>query len=150
MHQAVMQRAGDCAIFVATAAVADYRPQSPADGKIKKHDDHLTLTLVKNPDILAEVAALPDAPFSIGFAAETERVEEYAAGKLRDKGLDLIAANRVGGAAGGFESEDNALLVLWPGGRRELPMMPKTELARRLAAIIAERYDAHIADEDSR
>jgi len=143
MRQAVMQRARDCEVFVASAAVADYRPVQAADAKIKKLGDELSLTLVKNPDILAEVAALADGPFTVGFAAETERVEEYAAGKLRDKGLDMIAANRVGGGKGGFESAENALLVLWPDGRRDLPMMPKPRLAGLLADIIAERYHAY-------
>ena len=147
MQQAVMQRSADCRIFVATAAVADYRPQDPAKEKIKKQQDSLSLQMVKNPDILAQVAALQDAPFTVGFAAETRRLEEYASGKLRDKGLNMIAANRVGTEQGGFESEDNALLVLWPGGRQELPMMPKPDLARRLAGLIAERYHAHINKE---
>lgn len=140
MHAAVMQRVADCDLFVAAAAVADYRPADPAPGKIKKGAQELAIRLVRNPDILAEVAALPSAPFTVGFAAETERVEEYALGKLRDKRLDLIAANRVGGEQGGFEREENALAVLWSDGRRELPMMSKTRLARELALTIAERY----------
>jgi phosphopantothenoylcysteine decarboxylase/phosphopantothenate--cysteine ligase len=150
MREAVMQRVADCGIFVASAAVADYRPREAAPEKIKKRRDELSLQLVKNPDILAQVAALPHPPFTVGFAAETERLEEHAAAKLRDKGLDMIAANRVGAGPGGFESEDNALLVLWPGGRRELPLMPKPALARHLAHIIAERYHAHTTDEDPR
>ncbi len=150
MREAVMQRVADCGIFVASAAVADYRPREAAPEKIKKRRDELSLQLVKNPDILAQVAALPHPPFTVGFAAETEQLEEHAAAKLRDKGLDMIAANRVGAGPGGFESEDNALLVLWPGGRRELPLMPKPALARHLAQIIAERYHAHTTDEDPR
>lgn len=149
MHDAVMQRVGEHAVFIATAAVADYRPRDPAQEKIKKQRDELAVQLVKNPDILAQVAALPDGPFTVGFAAETQRLEEYALGKLRDKGLDMIAANRVGSGPGGFESEDNALLILWPGGRRELPLMPKQALARQLCDIIAERYHAHTADRNS-
>ncbi len=149
MHDAVMQRVGEHAVFIATAAVADYRPRDPAQEKIKKQRDELAVQLVKNPDILARVAALPDGPFTVGFAAETQRLEEYALGKLRDKGLDMIAANRVGSGPGGFESEDNALLILWPGGRRELPLMPKQALARQLCDIIAERYHAHTADRNS-
>lgn len=142
MHGAVMARVADCDLFVAAAAVADYRPAEPAEAKIKKGAADLTVRLVRNPDILAEVAALAPGPFTVGFAAETERVEAYALGKLRDKGLDLIAANLVGGAQGGFERAENALCVLWSGGRRELPMMPKSELARELALTIAERYGA--------
>ena len=140
MRAAVMDRVSDCDLFVAAAAVADYRPADPAAGKIKKEAAELSVRLVRNPDILAEVAALPTAPFTVGFAAETDRLEEYALGKLRDKGLDLIAANRVGGERGGFEREENALVVLWSDGRRELPMMSKTRLARELALTIAERY----------
>ena len=102
----------------------------------------MTLRLVRNPDILAAVAALPSPPFTVGFAAETDNLEAHANQKLAAKGLDMIAANRVGGAAGGFEADDNALLVLWPDGRRELPMMPKPQLAMTLATLIAERYAA--------
>jgi phosphopantothenoylcysteine decarboxylase/phosphopantothenate--cysteine ligase len=145
MHGAVMARARDCDLFVATAAVADYRPIDPADSKIKKNADELTLRLVRNPDILAEVAALPQPPFTVGFAAETDRVEEYARDKLNRKGLNMIAANQVGGAQGGFERAENALTVIWRNGRRELPMMDKTRLARELAQLIAERYQEHHA-----
>lgn len=140
MHGAVMARAADCDLFVATAAVADYRPADPADSKIKKDATGLTLHLVRNPDILAEVAALTPAPFTVGFAAETDRVEDYARGKLAAKRLDMIAANLVGGSEGGFERDDNALMVFWPDGRRDLPMMDKRQLARELASLIAERY----------
>lgn len=140
MHGAVTARSRDCDIFVATAAVADYRPAEPAENKIKKTADALEIRLVRNPDILAEVAALPKPPFTLGFAAETNDVEQYARGKLKDKRLDMIAANRVGGASGGFERDENALLVLWNGGQRALPMMSKVELARELAVLLAERY----------
>ena len=140
MHAAVMARVGACDIFVATAAVADYRPAEPAEDKIKKGAPELEVRLVRNPDILAEVAALPVPPFTLGFAAETDRIEDYARGKLVAKHLDLIAANRVGGTSGGFEREENALLVLWEGGRRELPLTSKVELARELAMLLAERY----------
>jgi phosphopantothenoylcysteine decarboxylase/phosphopantothenate--cysteine ligase len=142
MHAATMDRVADCQLFVAAAAVADFRPAEPSEAKIKKGTAELAVRLVRNPDILAEVAALDPGPFTVGFAAETERVEEYALGKLTEKRLDLIAANRVGGERGGFEREDNALTVLWPGGRQELPMMSKSRLARELALRIAERYGA--------
>lgn len=145
MHAAVMARASGCGIFVGTAAVADYRPLEPAERKIKKDADALTIRLVRNPDILAEVAALRPAPFTVGFAAETDRVIEYARGKLEKKRLDMIAANHVGGERGGFERDDNALTVLWDGGQRELPMMSKVQLARELAALVAERYGEHHA-----
>jgi phosphopantothenoylcysteine decarboxylase/phosphopantothenate--cysteine ligase len=142
MQQAVMARVGDCQLFVAAAAVADYRPEIKAGAKLKKDADAMTLRLVRNPDILAAVAALPSPPFTVGFAAETDDLEAHATQKLAAKGLDMIAANRVGGGTGGFESDDNALLVLWPDGRRELPMMPKPPLAMALAKLIAERYAA--------
>jgi phosphopantothenoylcysteine decarboxylase/phosphopantothenate--cysteine ligase len=143
MHAAVMARVRGADLFVAAAAVADYRPAEPRSAKLKKHADSLTLELVRNPDILAEVAALATGrPFTVGFAAETEAVESHAMEKLRHKGLDMIAANRVGGSAGGFEADDNALLALWPGGRRAFPLMPKPALATALTALIAERYAA--------
>lgn len=144
MHGAVMERAGDVAIFVATAAVADYRAAHAAERKIKKTEstDALEISLVKNPDILADVAALSDGPFTVGFAAETHNVETYARDKLQRKGLDMIAANRVGGPEGGFERTDNALSVIWSDGQQALPMMSKPDLAQQLALLIAERYHA--------
>jgi phosphopantothenoylcysteine decarboxylase/phosphopantothenate--cysteine ligase len=140
MRQAVMERAADSDIFVACAAVADYRVAAVATEKIKKNADTMNLRMVKNPDILAQVAALEGGPFSVGFAAETERLREHAMDKLRRKGLDMIAANTVAAADGGFESERNALIVLWPGGEEVFAMMPKSELARRLARLIGMRY----------
>lgn len=140
MHAAVIARAAHCDLFVAAAAVADYRPASPQPGKIKKAAAELTLRLVRNPDILAEVAALPGGPFTVGFAAETEDLETYARGKLEAKGLDMIAANQVGGTQGGFDSQDNALLVLWSNGARQFPLSPKAQLAGELADLICERY----------
>ncbi|NBC13131.1 MAG: bifunctional phosphopantothenoylcysteine decarboxylase/phosphopantothenate--cysteine ligase CoaBC [Gammaproteobacteria bacterium] len=146
MHAAVMARVAECDLFIAAAAVADYRPAAARSAKLKKHADNLTLELVRNPDILAEVAARPDKPFTVGFAAETEAVEAQAREKLERKGLDMIAANHVGGAAGGLEADDNALLVLWPGGRRALALMPKPALATALVEVIAERYAASTSD----
>lgn len=146
MRAAVMQQVSSCDLCVATAAVADYRPVEPAASKIKKDAAELTLCLVRNPDILAEVAALTPAPFTVGFAAETDQLEQHALAKLTAKGLDMIAANLVGGEQGGFERDENALMVFWKGGRRDLPMMAKTRLARELAALIAERYlERHVA-----
>ena len=141
MHKAVMQRVRQADIFIATAAVADYRAASPADQKIKKTRDALTLELVRNPDILAEVAALRShRPFTVGFAAETHDVLHYAEDKRRRKNLDLIAANQVGVAGSGFESEQNELHVLWEGGEKVLPLADKTLLGQQLVALIAERY----------
>ena len=95
----------------------------------------------RNPDILARVAALADPPFTVGFAAETEHLEAYAEQKRLAKGVDMIAANLVGGAEGGFEQETNALLVVWKGGGVRLPMMEKQRLADRLVDLILDRYD---------
>lgn len=142
MHQAVMARAGGCDIFIGAAAVADYRPRVCADQKIKKHDPVLGLELERTPDILAAVAALPGRPFTVGFAAETEKLEEHAQAKRVRKSLDLIAANRVGLLGSGFESDDNALRLFWEGGGQDLPLAPKARLARQLISIIAERYHA--------
>jgi len=142
MQQAVMSQISQCDLFVGVAAVADYRPLTVAKNKIKKSEDQMTIALQRNPDILASVAALEDAPFTVGFAAETEQLEHFAEKKRAAKKIDLIAANTVGAAKGGFECRDNALLLLWQGGRRALPMMPKLQLAKQLAAAIAERYHA--------
>ncbi len=141
MRQAVMHRVRQADIFIATAAVADYRAAHPAEQKIKKTSEALTLELVRNPDILAEVAALPShRPFTVGFAAETHEVLHYAEEKRRRKNLDLIAANQVGIVGSGFESEQNALHVLWEGGEKLLPMTDKIRLGQQLIALIAERY----------
>ena len=141
MHREVLARAAGCDIFIATAAVADYTPAAPAPGKLKKAASPLSLELRPTPDILAEVAALDDPPFTVGFAAETEDLERHARSKLERKRLDLIAGNRVDGSDLGFDSDRNALLVLWPdGGRADLPAGPKTLLAQQLLALVTERF----------
>ena len=148
MQAAVAERVAGCDLFVATAAVADYRPEKVATEKIKKSSADMEVRLVRNPDILAEVAARPDAPFTVGFAAETADVEAYALAKLEAKGLDLIAANYVGEGAA-FERDDNALTLLWPGGgRRQLARADKGTLARELVRTITERFHARTATED--
>jgi len=136
MREAVLAQAPRSDVFVSAAAVGDFRPQAVAPQKLKKTGQGLELSLMQNPDILAEVAALPQRPFLVGFAAETENVEEYARAKLERKRLDLIAANRVG-ADCGFERDDNALLLIWPDGREELARADKRELARQLIGRIA-------------
>jgi phosphopantothenoylcysteine decarboxylase/phosphopantothenate--cysteine ligase len=140
MHASVMEHADLCDIFIAVAAVADYRPNHIVNDKIKKNKDKLSLELVRNPDILAEVAAKNPPPYTVGFAAETRQIEAYADEKRRYKRLDMIAANRVGDCEGGFESDKNALLLLWQDGREEIPMMAKSLLAQRLAERIAKEY----------
>ena len=111
MHQHTLALAKDAHVFVACAAVADYRVAKVADQKIKKHEDAMQINLVKNPDIVADVAASANKPFVVGFAAETQDVEQYALGKLKKKNLDLIAANNVSVQGQGFNSNDNALTV---------------------------------------
>ena len=139
MYQAVHAAIGGADIYIGAAAVADYTPARCAKDKIKKTSDCLELSLQRAPDILASVAALERRPFTVGFAAETTDVEKHAREKLVRKHLDLIAANEVG-VDRAFDREDNALLVLWPGGRRELALKSKTELAREFIAVVAERY----------
>jgi phosphopantothenoylcysteine decarboxylase/phosphopantothenate--cysteine ligase len=141
MYAAVMEHIVDTDIFIAAAAVADYRPQSVAVQKIKKSAAGLTLALEPNPDILAAVAALPEPPFTLGFAAETGSLEANARNKLSAKSLDMIAANRVGPGRG-FEVDDNALQVFWDGGEQRLERTRKTRLARQLVALLAQRYQA--------
>ncbi|WP_089704539.1 bifunctional phosphopantothenoylcysteine decarboxylase/phosphopantothenate--cysteine ligase CoaBC [Vreelandella arcis] len=140
MHHEALRLAPQAALFIGCAAVADYRAASAAGHKMKKTDDNdtLTLTLVKNPDIIADVAALSPQgrPFVVGFAAETQDVEHYASDKLTRKGLDMIVANDVGQPGLGFGSDENAALLLWrtPQGierRMETPQ-PKTQLADRV------------------
>lgn len=142
MHDAVMSKVAETDLFIATAAVADYRPSEPAETKIKKTADTLQVDLVRNADILAEVAALPGGPFTVGFAAETSNLADYASRKLRTKGIDIIAANLVGAGRLGFDTEDNSLLVLWEGGQCQLPVQPKSELAAELVSLVAERLHA--------
>ena len=141
MHAAVFAELPGCDVFIGTAAVADYRPAVQVDRKIKKRSEQMVVEMVRTPDILAEVAAQAVRPFVVGFAAETDQVEQHALEKLLRKNLDLIAANEVG-ACKVFDCDDNALLVLWRGGRRELPQAPKRDIAAALVALIAERLSA--------
>ena len=150
MREAVMERVAQSDIFVGVAAVADYRPEQAAGQKIKKQADRLQVDMVRNPDILAEVAAMSQPPFTVGFAAETEQVEVFAEAKRQAKGVDMIAANQVGSDRGGFEGEENALILLWHEGKVDLPMMPKRQLARHLADHIARRYRVRLGSEKMR
>lgn len=130
-------------IFIATAAVADYRPASAADQKIKKSTDTLTLALVKNPDIVATIAAQSPKPFVVGFAAETQNVEAYARDKMQRKNLDMVACNDVARRDIGFQSDDNALTVIWPEGSQVLEKAAKAVIARQLVALIAAQFTEH-------
>jgi len=140
MHKAVVQDIEQCDIFIAVAAVADYRPVDLAEHKIKKKHDRMTIEMVKNPDILAEVAALKNPPFCVGFAAETSNVVEYARAKLKQKNLQMIAANHVGGSETGFGTPDNAITLISPDNVVELPKTNKHALARKLLEHIATQY----------
>lgn len=148
MRRMVFDHAG-CDIFIAAAAVADYRPVSPSARKLKKQEAAAVIELERTPDIVAEVAALPAAPFTVGFAAETEDLAQNAQSKLRAKKLDMVVANLVGRQGAGFESDDNEVTLFWPGGRMELPRRSKQKLGRDIINIIAERYHAEGTAEDS-
>jgi phosphopantothenoylcysteine decarboxylase/phosphopantothenate--cysteine ligase len=141
MHQAVMDSISQQDIFIAVAAVADYRPVNSVDQKIKKNADRMSMEMIKNPDILAEVADLQDPPYCVGFAAETNDVVNYAKGKLERKKLNLIAANHVGGSETGFGSAENAITLISSDNVIELPRASKTSLARRLIREIAKHYN---------
>jgi phosphopantothenoylcysteine decarboxylase / phosphopantothenate---cysteine ligase len=141
MLAAVLKEVEGTDIFISTAAVADYRPARPADQKIKKTSDTLDLCMERTSDVLATVAARADRPFVVGFAAETESVEQNARLKLLKKNLDMIAANEVGHDKA-FDCEDNQLIVLWRNGRHELGKASKLALARELVALIAESFTA--------
>jgi phosphopantothenoylcysteine decarboxylase/phosphopantothenate--cysteine ligase len=141
MLAAVLHEVEQTDIFISTAAVADYRPASAAPQKIKKSSDTLDINMERTADVLATVAARPDRPFVVGFAAETELVEQHARGKLLKKNLDMIAANEVGHDKA-FDCDDNQLIVLWRNGRRELGKASKLALARQLIGLIAESFAA--------
>ncbi|MDX1496699.1 MAG: bifunctional phosphopantothenoylcysteine decarboxylase/phosphopantothenate--cysteine ligase CoaBC, partial [Salinisphaeraceae bacterium] len=139
MHAAVMDAAGQANILVATAAVADYRPNNCADAKIKKDGESLQIGMTRNADILADAAARFGHLFTVGFAAETDNLKDYARGKLQRKGLDMVAANWVGEGRG-FDRNDNALWVCWPEGEADLQQAPKKVLARQLVELISQQY----------
>jgi len=142
MYCQVMAHITECQLFIAAAAVSDYTPAQRAIEKIKKQQTIWQLSLQRTTDILARVAALDNPPFTVGFAAETHDLTQYAQSKLLQKNLDMIAANHVSGAQGGFDSDDNALHVFWRDGQTEWPMMPKTQLAERLIDLIAHHFRA--------
>ena len=129
-----------CDVFIATAAVADYRVAEVVEHKIKKSGDELDIALIKNPDIVATIAQQEKRPFMVGFAAETRNVEEYAAGKLVAKKLDMIACNDVSRADIGFASDENAMTVFFAEGyhlpKRDLEKASKQEIAQQLVEAI--------------
>ncbi|MBC3765889.1 bifunctional phosphopantothenoylcysteine decarboxylase/phosphopantothenate--cysteine ligase CoaBC [Neptunicella marina] len=141
MYDAVMQQVDKHNVFIGCAAVADYRVDEVMSQKIKKDNDKLSLTFVKNPDILASVAALPKPPFTVGFAAETHDLSHYAQDKLKRKKLNMIAANDVSDTSIGFNSDHNALSIFWPGGQQRLAKNNKDMLAYQLLTLMNQHYD---------
>lgn len=136
MQREVLARAGESDVFIGVAAVADYRPAAPSAQKIKKNAAAMTVELVKNPDILAEVAALPRPPFCVGFAAESHDLATYAEGKRVNKKLPLVVGNLI---SDGFGGEDNTVVLFDAAGAHPLVTASKTEVARSIVAAIAER-----------
>ena len=145
MYDAVMAEISDTDIFIGVAAVADYRPVKVQPQKIKKSaapsNQSITLDLVENPDIIAAVANSEKRPFTVGFAAETDNLIEYAKKKLKQKNLDVIVANNVADSAIGFNSDDNQTTVLWENHVEELPLMSKSNLSTRIIELISKRFN---------
>jgi phosphopantothenoylcysteine decarboxylase/phosphopantothenate--cysteine ligase len=143
MHSASLSAAQGCDLFIAAAAVADYRPAQIAAQKMKKGEsDALTLSLVKNPDIVASIAALNPKPFTIGFAAESENLLEYARSKLQRKNLDLVVANNISDSSIGFNSDENAVTLVEKNTAIEISQRSKQQLARELIALFAQKITA--------
>jgi phosphopantothenoylcysteine decarboxylase/phosphopantothenate--cysteine ligase len=143
MREAVLRAAPSADILVMAAAVADFAPVHAANRKIKRDGSPLKVELVPNPDIVAEVGEMPDdvRPFLIGFAAESDDLEANAAAKLRDKGLDLIVGNVVGGPFDAIGSDENKVTVFAAeGSLTDWPMLPKRQVAERLWDLIADRF----------
>ena len=146
MLAASKELASDCDIFIACAAVADYRPAQVSPLKIKKHEETLELLLERNPDIVAAIAASSPRPFTVGFAAETGDPVTYARDKLERKKLDLIVANDVSRDDIGFDSDNNAVTLVWPSGSRPLAIASKKTIARQIIAEISALRCARVAD----
>lgn len=153
MYDAVHSHIEQADIFIGCAAVGDYRPQSVSQQKIKKDPTQqaqtLTLTLVRNPDIIASVAALVPPPFTVGFAAETEQVLQYAQDKLQRKGLNLVVANNVASTEIGFNSDDNEVIIVGQDWQQPLPQASKRVIAKQLIEVIAQQYQVHSTQRDA-
>ena len=146
MYQAAMEHAPNHDVFISCAAVADYRPATIAEQKIKKtaDNDAMTISMVKNPDIVASVAALESArPFTVGFAAETQNVAQYAKSKLENKRLDMICANDVSVEGQGFNSNDNMITVYWESGEQSLTLASKNEIAQQILLLISDKLSTN-------
>jgi phosphopantothenoylcysteine decarboxylase / phosphopantothenate---cysteine ligase len=145
MHEAVLARVDACDVFIGVAAVADYRPATAAELKLKKEpggSGRMRLDLVENPDIIAAVAARPRRPLVVGFAAETHDVMAFGRDKRARKGMDLIVVNDVSEQGVGFASDDNRVCLIWDGGERELPRASKAQLSRAIIDTIADLLDS--------
>jgi len=134
MRDAVTAALPGADVFIGVAAVADYRPAEAAEHKVKKSSADMTLQLTPNPDILAEVAARENAPFCVGFAAESRDLDAYAEGKRRAKRLPMLVGNLV---QDGLGSDDNLVILYDDAGRHPLERAPKTEVARRIVEHLA-------------
>ena len=140
MLSSVDARVADADIFIATAAVADYRPAKRADEKIKRSSESKTLELIPNPDILRTVTSRSTSPFTVGFAAETENLSQNAKKKLEVKEVDMMVGNLVGQKGTGFNADENELEIYWRNGSRRLTRKSKSRLAKELVELISERY----------
>jgi phosphopantothenoylcysteine decarboxylase/phosphopantothenate--cysteine ligase len=129
----------ECDIFIACAAVADYRPVKVETQKIKKAQDEMSLQLIRTPDIISTVAASQHRPYTVGFAAETNDVLSYAREKMQRKNLDMIVANDVSDQTIGFNSEDNAVTVLWDNGEQAIERSSKSSIARQIISLISQQ-----------
>ncbi|MEH6589407.1 MAG: bifunctional phosphopantothenoylcysteine decarboxylase/phosphopantothenate--cysteine ligase CoaBC [Halioglobus sp.] len=134
--------AEECDIFIACAAVADYRPGSEKKQKIKKGPETVSLELIKNPDIVATIAERSGGPYVVGFAAETNEVLSYAREKMQKKGLDMIIANDVSTSETGFNSDQNTVTAIWPQGEKNLAQASKNTIARQIIETVAREYGA--------
>ncbi len=150
MHRKVMEQIDDVDIFIAVAAVADYRPLDVKEHKIKKSEKQLTLELTRNPDILADVAASNDPPFTVGFAAESEDTVKNATLKLKSKNIDLIAANQIQGEQGVFGSDYNKIVLISRDETIDMGRGSKQQLATRLINITSRRFHEKNRTEDTR
>ncbi len=141
MHTEVLKRCANVDIFIAAAAVADYSPSEYQHQKIKKQDSTLTISLSRTPDILKDVKLNRPELFCVGFAAETENIIENALNKLQGKSVQMIIANPVGDKESGFDSDYNAVEVLWQGGQYSIERARKTEIARKLVSLISDQFE---------
>ena len=146
MFAAVHNRLAEIDVFIGVAAVADYCPAKTSTNKLKKSEADISLDLAKTPDILASVSQQKNRPFTVGFAAETENLRDYALGKLKEKNLDMIVANLVG-TNRGFETDTNSVEIFWEGGEKAILDRDKKVLGRQLIDIIAAQFKAKRRDQ---